>query len=323
MHKQHLFSLVLAAAVPTVLEPGKLPKRIKVLNWGENPNARKTRIFIGDKLLKSSIAPEYPFRTVPLDFEHNTVEGTPAWKESKEPRPVAGYGHIEIVPGDGVYLSMVSWTPLGIESAHNYIDVSAAPIVDKAGEAVGIMSVALCRTGAVPDMEFTAAPLNAWPHFNNNKGTSHMDYKSKLIALLGLASDASDEDIQAALDAAAKTAPDATDAIQEAVQAAVAPLSAGLVSLQGELLKRDKQAVLDAAKAEGKVVALSATAVGEMSLASLQEHVKALAVTVPLHARTPGNVKETSLTEGITPEARTIALSCGMDPDKVWPTKAK
>jgi len=126
-----------------------LPKRMKVLNWGENPNARGIRVFVGDKLAQALCAPNYPWRKVALDFEHNTLPGTPAYAESKEPRDVAGFCAVESVPGDGVYVVMSEWTKVGLEKAQMYTDLSASPVMDKSGEVVAILSVALCKCGAV------------------------------------------------------------------------------------------------------------------------------------------------------------------------------
>ena len=141
-------------------DAAKLPHRIKVLNWGDNPNCHGKRVNVGPLFVKCLGADTYPYRKVALDFEHNTFPGTPAYKESAEPRAVAGFGTIEAVEGDGVYITMSSWTPEGERMAAHYADVSAGAVTDKEGNLIAVSSVALCRAGSVDGMDFVEAPLS-------------------------------------------------------------------------------------------------------------------------------------------------------------------
>ena len=208
-------------AVSLSADAAQLPRRIKVLNWGDNPNCHGKRVNVGALFVKCLNADTYPYRKVALDFEHNTFPGTPAYKESAEPRAVAGFGTIEAVEGDGVYITMSSWTPDGEKMAANYADVSAGAVTDKEGNLVAVASVALCRAGAVDGMDFVEAPLSGGISSalsgiinqeagtepgppGKKKGQQAMDYKALLLKLLGLGEDATDEAIQAALDAAGK-----------------------------------------------------------------------------------------------------------------------
>jgi len=310
--------ITLAAAMPSLIEAGKLPKRVKVLNWGENLNARGAKVVVGDMLLSNMKSPVYPFNQVPLDFEHNTTPGTTAYADSKEPRDVAGYVGFEVVPKDGVYMLIHSWTPLGLDKAHNYADVSATPLCDKQGNVVGITSVALCRVGAVPGMEFVDVPLSALLVSTNQNKEQLM--RDKLIAMLKLAPEATDEQIMEALEAAMKApaapAPLSVD-VAKLVNDAVAPLNASIEGFRTEMTKRDKEQVILSARIEGKVVALNAEAIGQLSLDALKQHVAALPVTVPLSAQTPAHVAEGAIGT-ITEEQRAIALACGQDPEKVY-----
>ena len=313
--------ITLATAMPSTIEAGKLPKRVKVLNWGQNLNARGQPVIVSDLLLANMKSPVYPFHQVPLDFEHNTTPGTTAYADSKEPRDVAGYVGFEVVPKDGVYMIMNSWTPLGLDKAHNYADVSATPLTDKQGNVVGITSVALCRVGAVPGMEFKDVPLSALLVSTNQNEEQLM--REKLIAMLKLDPAATDDDIMAALEAAMKApatpAPLSVD-VAALVKEAVTPLSAQIVDFKKELDKRDKDQVILSARIEGKVVTLNADAIGQLSLENLKAHVAALPVTVPLNATTPAHVAENAVSV-ITEEQRTVALNCGMDPEKVFGKK--
>ena len=323
-------------AVTLSADAAKLPRRIKVLNWGDNPNCHGRRVNVGELFVKCLSAETYPYRKVALDFEHNTFPGTPAYKESQEPRPVAGFGTIEAVPGDGVYITMSSWTPEGEKMAVNFADVSAGAVTDKEGNLVAVASVALCRAGAVDGMDFVEAPLSGDVSsalsgiINNNpqKGKA-MDYKALLLKSLGLGEDATDEAIQAALDAAEKKPkngeqgtgngePDAaalSAAVKEAVAEAVKPIEEKVAALSAAAVAHEKADLIAEAAREGKVIALSADALGKLSVEDLKATIAKTAVTVPLSARTPEHIKPTT-TEGEVPEEfRQIALNCGVSPE--------
>lgn len=132
---------------------GALPARLKVFNWGRNETTK------GDFILDEFSAKVIPANQralgharVALDFEHNTLPSSATYKEGKEPRPVAAYGDVEVVHNDGLYLSNITWTPTGKESAANYEDLSIAPGTDDQRRINFIHSVALCRNGAAHDV---------------------------------------------------------------------------------------------------------------------------------------------------------------------------
>ena len=324
-------------AVSLSADAAQLPRRIKVLNWGDNPNYHGKRVNVGALFVKCLNADTYPYRKVALDFEHNTFPGTAAYKESKEPRPVAGFGTIEAVEGDGVYITMSSWTPDGEKMAANYADVSAGAVTDKEGNLVAVASVALCRAGAVDGMDFVEAPLSggissalsgiinqgrAEPgHQDNQKGQQTMDYKALLLKLLGLGEDATDEAIQAALDAAGKkpTQEEQDAALSAAVKAAVAeavkPIEKKVAALSAAAVAHEKADLIAEAAREGKVIALGADAVGKITVEDLKATIAKTPVTVPLNAKTPTNMKETAAEGEVPEELRQIALNCGVDPE--------
>lgn len=326
-------------AVSLSADAAKLPRRIKVLNWGENPNCHGRRVNVGPLFAKCLAAAEYPYRKVALDFEHNTFPGTAAYKESKEPRPVAGFGTIEAVEGDGVYICMTAWTPEGEKMAANYADVSAGAVTDKEGNLIAVASVALCRAGAVDGMDFVEAPLSgsvssALSGIINNqeagtepgplgkkKGQQAMDYKALLLKLLGLGEDATDEAIQAALDAAGKkpTQEEQDAALSAAVKAAVAeavkPFGEKVAALSAAAVAHEKADLIAVAAREGKVVALGADALGKLSVEELKATIAKTPVTVPLSAKTPAAMKDKPIDGGVPEEFRQIALNCGVDPE--------
>ena len=321
-------------AVSLSADAAKLPRRIKVLNWGDNPNCHGRRVNVGELFVKCLGADTYPYRKVALDFEHNTFPGTAAYKESQEPRPVAGFGTIEAVPGDGVYITMSSWTPEGEKMAVNFADVSAGAVTDKEGNLVAVASVALCRAGAVEGMDFVEAPLSGDVSSalsgilsNTNQKGKAMDYKALLLKTLGLGEDATDEAIQAALDKAAeaaKTASPDTDkekkaefdaVVKAAVAEAVKPIEEKVATLSAAAVAHEKADLIAQATREGKVIALSADALEKLSVEDLKATIEKTAVTVPLSAKTPATVKENRVEDEVSDDFRQIALNCGVSPD--------
>ena len=318
-------------AVALSADAAKLPRRIKVLNWGDNPNCHGRRVNVGPLFAKCLSAAVYPYRQVALDFEHNTFPGTAAYKESREPRPVAGFGSIEVVEGRGVYLTMSSWTPEGERMAVNYADVSAGAVTDEDGNVVAVSSVALCRAGAVDGMDFVEAPLSGGVSSalsgiinNNNQEGQAMDFKALLIKSLGLGDDATDEAVQAALAKALERKPDENQearqaamsaAVKAAVAEAVKPIQEQVAALSAAAVAHEKRDLVAEAAREGKVVALSADALAKLSVEDLKATIAKTAVTVPLSAKTPATVKETAPSGEVPDEFRRIALNCGVSPD--------
>ena len=315
-------------AVSLSADAAKLPRRIKVLNWGDNPNSHGKRVNVGPLFAKCLNAETYPYRKVALDFEHNTFPGTAAYKESKEPRPVAGFGTIEAVEGDGVYITMSSWTPDGEKMAANYADVSAGAVTDDDGNLIAVASVALCRTGAVDGMDFVEAPLSGGVSsalsgiINNNQKGKAMDYKALLLKALGLGEDATDEAIQAAL--AEKFEKKPTEEEQKAalhaivakeVAEAFKPIEEKVAALSAAAVAHEKADLIAEAAREGKVIALGADAIGKITVEDLKATIAKTAVTVPLAAKTPANMKENPPAGEVSEEFRQIALNCGVSPE--------
>ena len=310
-------------AVSLSADAAKLPRRIKVLNWGDNPNCHGKRVNVGALFVKCLNAETYPYRKVALDFEHNTFPGTAAYKESKEPRPVAGFGTIEAVEGDGVYITMSSWTPDGEKMAANYADVT-----DKEGNLVAVASVALCRAGAVDGMDFVEAPLSGGISsalsgiINNNQKGKAMDYKALLLKALGLGEDATDEAIQAAL--AEKFEKKPTEEEQAAalhaivakeVAEAFKPIEEKVAALSAAAVAHEKADLIAEAAREGKVIALGADAIGKITVEDLKATIAKTPATVPLNAKTPANMKENPPAGEGSEEFRQIALNCGVSPE--------
>jgi hypothetical protein len=137
---------------------GKLPARIKLLNWGTNATSEGPVIV--DDLTASFFAANQKAigrERVALDFEHNTVPGTPEYERTQEPRRTAGSLQLVCIPGEGIFGEALTYTGTGILHAADFEDLSLAPYLDKEGRVIAAHSAALTRTGATYGITFKAA----------------------------------------------------------------------------------------------------------------------------------------------------------------------
>ena len=130
------------------LHAAEPPKRFKLFSWGRNPSV-KGEFIVNDTTLSALPANQRSmgFERVAVDFEHNTVPGTPEYERSQEPRPVAAFGTIEVVAGEGIFLSGLDWRDP--DARRRFEDLSPTVGTNSTGEVTFIHSVALCRNGAV------------------------------------------------------------------------------------------------------------------------------------------------------------------------------
>lgn len=135
-------------------EPGPLPKRLRILKWGDNETSQGI-IRIG--LLTLAAAASWDaagYGEIALDFNHSSVPGHESYVG--EPIRIAGMGTPRVIEGDGLYLENISWTEDGRAFAGSYRDLSPA-VKDQDGEVIYIHSVALARNGAVRDLHLFSA----------------------------------------------------------------------------------------------------------------------------------------------------------------------
>lgn len=274
--------LLLGLRIGAFASAAELPQRFKILGWGENKTASGRPARVGRKTLTtlSAMQKRLGFEEVALDFEHNTVPGTKAHKESTEPRAVAAYGTLDVVEGEGLYFNVSRWTPEGTKSALNFQDLSPAPATDDSGEVIFVHSVALCRNGDVEGLHFVTLSVET--------GTQEervMDYKAILVKLLKLPESATDADIEKA--AVSVSEPALMSAKVTDLEGKVVALTATVEAVRAADLKRQRDAILAQAARDGKVIPLTAEQISAMDLAALSTMVEKLPVTVPLEKRTP------------------------------------
>lgn len=140
------------------LDSKKLPKRLKILNWGEN-KTNDGSVFLNDETVDVFDANQLKTgrnKSVAIDFDHSTVKNSKEYVAG-QPKSIAGYGDPELIKGDGLYLNNIDWTPMGEDNARNYKDLSPAALIKNNGTVLGLDSVALTPHGAVYDLNFYSA----------------------------------------------------------------------------------------------------------------------------------------------------------------------
>lgn len=314
-----------------------LPPRVVIAKWGRNDSVNGP-FTVGPKTAKLMplVQKLLGFDTIALDFEHNTVAGTAAYKADKEPRNVAAHGVPRVIEGEGIVVDAVRWTPHGEKSVHEGLhpDLSPALRTDESGEVVFIHSAALCRQGAVPDLQlfsaesiFSAEQLAAFsaaigpspsvPHSLTPSLTpSKMDYKKLLCLMLGLdPATATDAEIEAASKARAGESADV-----KTFSASLKTLTERLGSLEVKLTASERAALISAATAAGKLVPHGAE-IDKLDNTAFAAVLAALpADVVPLGQRTPDGLKTftPSVTSGMAdPSVSEVQRALRISPE-VW-----
>ena len=163
-----------------------LPQRLKFFAWGDNKST-DGNFRAGDKTGAELVANQkkFGFERVAIDFNHCSVPGTDTYNDLLkvgQPPLIFGYGRVQAVPDDGIYLEDIIWTPLGVQHARNFEDLSPA-IQDEGGEVTLVHSVALTPNGKVEGLEFFNAVLKT----QENGTAQPKELEEKVLTLLSVA----------------------------------------------------------------------------------------------------------------------------------------
>lgn len=318
-------TVFLSSALPfrASAEEAGLPKRVKLLGWGENVGRTTNHRILVDEVVAASLAANQSLVAcdlVPLDYEHQSCPGHPNYVP--DPRHSPGCGSVEVVPGEGVFLSAIQYSPNGVEFAPGYNDVSAVAHLDKDGRVLWISSVALTQRGDVSGMEFAEAVAVLSAHSPSPKPTppkpsmkDEATYREMLIKLLGLkpgdSGEISDEEIIAAVAAKAEAMPADKPTATETVA-----LSARLDRMEKAEENRQRDALLARASAEGKVVPLSAEEAEGVSVAILTAMIDKLPKgEVPL-AGAAGGEKPSPSVVALSADEANACRALGLTPEE-------
>jgi len=144
-----------------------------------------------------------------IDYEHATLKKAMA---KGEEAPAAGWFHqIEYRPGKGIYAVDVEWTKRAREmiSAKEYRYISCVFLYDKTGRVTRILHAALTNFPAVDGMDEVFVAALAASIFSDQPTQENTVLLQKLIAALGLAADATEDQALAACSALKTQAGDA------------------------------------------------------------------------------------------------------------------
>ena len=188
------------------LKGESLPSRIKLMAWGDNASI-KGNYRVGDTSAKELAANQrrLGYERVALDLDHCSVQGSPEHLrllKLGQPPIIFGYGRPNVIPGDGLWLEEMEYTPLGATSARNFEDLSPA-VKDANGEVVFIGSVALTTNGCLHDVTFFSATTQKTESAKNHmseKGTAQLEAANvitvaEMAPIVGLAATASKADV--------------------------------------------------------------------------------------------------------------------------------
>ena len=235
-----------AAVSNGALKGGPLPGRLKIFNWGENASTKGT-FTVGNKSAERLAANQRAlgYERVALEYNHCSVPGSPEYEklmENGQPPIIFGYGRPHLIAGDGLYLEEMEWTPLGVERARNFEDLSPAAAFD-CGEIDFIHSVALTTNGCLHDVTFFSAnnKQNMNTQNKNDAGGAGVITLAMLAGALGLPVAATEEDVTGKLRRLS----------------ALEPL--------GELLARNGKTVLLSGAVDGKTLGVGAEEILRLS----------------------------------------------------------
>src|ERR1700677_2133594 len=163
-----------------------LPRRLKFFAWGDNKST-DGNFRAGDKTSAELAANQkkFGFERVAIDFNHCSVPGTDTYNDllkAGQPPLIFCYGRVHAVPDEGIYLEDIIWTPLGVQHARNFEDLSPA-IRDEDGEVTLVHSVALTPNGKMEGLEFFNAALKA----QENAAPQPKGSEEKALTLLSVA----------------------------------------------------------------------------------------------------------------------------------------
>lgn len=276
-----------------------------------------------------------------IDYEHQTLNTA----TNGEPAPAAGWfagTTLEWREGLGLFASPVDWTKRGAAyiKAKEYRYLSPVFGYDRrTGEVLELLHVALTNDPALDGMDALAAarfdPATlAVPSTQEKQSVN----REQLIALLGLSSDASEEDIDSALTglkaeagkvqgltdalAAAKTAnPDPSQYVPIAV---VESMKGDIAALKSAQVGGEVDALVKSGIDDGRILPVQeswARELGTKDLVALKSYLEKTPAIAALKGQQTDGRTETKNALGLTDDELQAAALTGMSPEAYAATK--
>lgn len=310
-----------------------LPTRLRVAPWGTHQIGARGQAIVNEasaQVFAANMAKLKRADHVSLDFNHNSLPGHPSYLAEKEPRKIAATGKPEMVPGQGIFLTGLTWTPEGKDAflGGHFQDLSPAVYRDKAGTVIGMHSAALCQHGEIDGLTITDAVQSALSADIAALSASDpttldssppMKPTPELIALLAalgvtLAADADESTTKTALtDLTAKIKADAGAEKKENVTALTAlDVRLQTIEKQGEKNQRDR--LKEKAINDGKVIPLTDAVWEVTALSTCEALVAGLTPgVVPFGKRTPaGELDPNAKPDALTAEGEEVFAAMGL-----------
>lgn len=284
-----------------------------------------------------------------VDYEHQTLNA----EQNGQPAPAAGWIaplSVEWRPGVGVFAKMVDWTDAAKAhiAAREYRYISPVFSYDReTGAVLNLLHVALTNFPAIDGMEALIASATARFLADEALPKENVMDRAKLLALLGLSADASDEDINTAL-AALKAQGDSANTLAQEVAALKAKeveLNAAIAAAKGDAETPNPAKFVPVAVVEDlkkEIAALSAKFttgevddlvksgledgrllpaqekwardLGQQNIAALRTYLDSTSPIAALKSRQVTSTKVPESESDLSPEALAICKSMGVDP---------
>lgn len=274
-----------------------------------------------------------------IDYEHQTLHA----KDNGQPAPAAGwFKRLEWRPGKGLYAADVRWTEAARAAitALEYRYISPVFSFDpRTGEVLSLQMAALTNFPALDGHSDLAARAAACFHITTEEDT-HVD-RTQLITLLGLAHEATDEQITAALAALKARAEQADglnaeiaalktkapDPAQFAPVATVQALQAEMAALRASQIEREVDDLVEVALSDGRLLpAMESWArdLGKSDIGALKGYLdKAQPIAALKGSQTGGRQPDGGTSGGELDEAAlAVCKQMGISPDAYKKTLA-
>jgi len=255
-----------------------------------------------------------------IDYEHQTLRA----EQNGQPAPAAGwFRRLEWREGSGLWAVGVEWTERAraMIASGEYRFISPVFTYDKAGRVLRLLHAALTNDPALDGM--AAVALSFTPD-------QEQPMNPETLKLLGLAIDATPEQIDAAV-AALKTKADEAEGNLAALKANAVPMAI-VQELQGQVaaltsaaLARDIDDLVKPALADGRLLpAMEAWArdLGKTNLAALKQYLDNAPAIAALTGTQTGGIAPDPANPTLTSEELVACTLLGQNPDDYLNFKA-
>ena len=252
-----------------------------------------------------------------IDYEHQTLRAA----KNGQPAPASGWFHsVEWREGSGLWATGVAWTERArtMIASGEYKFISPVFMYGKDGGVLRLLHAALTNDPALDGMAAVAAL--AFDSTLDTDPDTETPMNPETLKLLGLAEDATPEQIDAAIRELATKAENATSAMVE-LKATAVPVSTvqelqgQLAALNAQALARDIDDLVKPALADGRLLPAMepwARDLGKTNLAALKQFLAAAPVIAALNGTQTGGQAPAGGGNGLSAEQLAVCTQLGL-----------